>query len=281
MKYILILISALSFQAYAASQDFCNGRVLKTLSSYYPNLEKEYFDSHVRKSLLKLHLNDVNKRHIYTQWGSLDGSSDCKVWPAHPELALIVVKVELPPYHKGQQETDYEFEFFVVSVKTGGILNHYIDPDKIYSGTMRQGDIKLDTAYYKLDDKTIAFGMRVNEYLASSSFNSGHWKNLSLYVLTNNSLKKIVNSLTIEHFGGEHNGGRSGLKPEDFYGEFSSKKKSIIIKENSTNGYADLLVKNKLYQYTEKGDRKFDEKRSQNSYTLKYNGQVYVLPDEL
>ena len=259
MKYILILISALSSQAYAASQDFCNGRVLKTLSSYYPNLEKEYFDN----SLLKLHLNDVNKRHIYTHWGSLDGSSDCKVWPAHPELALIIVKVELLPYHKGQQETDYEFELFVVSVKTGEILNHYIDPDRIYSGAVRQGDIKLDTAYYKLDDKTIAFGMRINEYLASSSFNSGHWENLSLYVLSNNSLKKIVNSLTIEHFGGEHNGGRVGLEREDYLGEFASEKRSIIIKKDSTNGYADLLVKSKLYEYTEKGDRKFDEKRSQ------------------
>ena len=40
-------------------------------------------------------------------------------------------------------------------------------------------------------------------------------------------------------------------------------------------------MKSKLYEYTEKGDRKFDEKRSQESYTLKYNGKEYVSPDDL
>ncbi|MFK7810020.1 MAG: hypothetical protein AB8F74_19600, partial [Saprospiraceae bacterium] len=86
-----------------------------------------------------------------------------------------------------------------------------------------------------------------------------------------NKLKKILSNYEVADYGGEW----------DMYctGEFIDHNKTIIMTTDKTNGYYDILIKNKIkatksYE-NENGDCDTTEEINRSKTTLKFNGEEY------
>ena len=130
-------------------------------------------------------------------------------------------------------------------------------------------DITIDTGIYQLNEKERAFGIRV-DYEGSSRPNPFNKTDLSLFVVQNNNLKRILSNYPITEFHGEWD--------TNCAGEFEDINSVIDIDKNKTNGFRNLTIKSKIEQ-TKNIATKDDcvEKKTTKLSTikLKYNGKEY------
>ncbi len=201
----------------------------------------------ISKVLNKLNLKpkDVNMELIET-----------KVLPYAKEKTVLVI----PKYETNQDDVEfYVYDAYIVIAdnQSGQILNKYFEKSKWTSDAIRLDGFTIDTGLYKLSDKTRAFGVRFS-YTGSSPVNPYGATDLSLYIPTKNGLKQIADEIKVENY--------------------SSEEITIDIDNQKTNGFYNLILRNKITDTiaTPKGDD-CDEKISTSNKTkkLKYNGKTY------
>lgn len=194
-----------------------------------------------------------------------------KKLPNKTSQTLVVI----PKYRTN--ETDEEGHLFleldayiiIVDSSTGKILYKYIDESALTSDAMVLTDIDIDTGLYQLNENNRAFGIRVS-YRGSSNPNPYSYTDLSLFIIQNNAVKRILNNYQIDRSSGEWDTRCAG-EYEDIIG-------TIDMDKNKTNGFRNIMIKNKITQTKsfETNDG-CDEKVITKNTTkyLKYNGKEY------
>lgn len=210
---------------------------------------------------LKLKQGDVNEE-LYVE----------KVLPNMKSQTVMVI----PKYRKNEPDGygNYYLEldaYIIIADNTNGkILYKYYEENAWTSDASRLSSITINTGLFNLNSETRAFGINVS-YQGSSQPNPNHHTDLSLFVKSNQSLKKVLSNYTTETFGGEWD-----MK---CVGEFEQVSSTIIVdKKRKTKNFSDLIIKDKITKTINTPvNEDCIEKETVSSKTLrlKFNGTEY------
>jgi len=256
MRFVYLLILLFSFGTKA--EEFCDKGVINTIQKAYPNAvkPKESWQREMKLGDSKARVASISK-----------SGSQCKVWPAFPELAIVAFGIE--------DQVDlklYDLEIFIVSIKDNKIVSHYLDKSVLGADRSHYSPIKLDTAYYKLNDSTIAFGVRVSK---------DGFTNLELYTFNDGSIKKVMKNLIVSNSYGETGTSCAGW--------FTDIKRTVLIEKQKSSGFYNLKVKTTHRDFDKEKKVKSDDdspcfetndKYKRYSNVLKFDGKSYPVPSE-
>ncbi len=211
-----------------------------------------------------------------------DAINELKLGKAYINYDLIVSKVRpnnsnetivVIPRIAEEDEGHSELEIYIAIVnnKTGKIINKYIEPSYWTSDAIVLSKISIDTAPYITSDNDRAFGIKAH-YYGSARANPYENTTISLFIKSNNKLKKILNSCDVLDSHGEWD--------TDCAGEFTELKNIFIMSANKTNGCYDILVKEETtytHSYVDRnGDCNSEMKIALGKSVLKFNGEEYT-----
>lgn len=209
------------------------------------------------------------------RWINL-GKVVCKVWPASPDKTLLAV----PLQHEAATGLDVDtadLEVLVVDSARPRILQRYRENEALTSDAVQITALTLDTARYKLDERTTAFGLRIG-YSGSSRANPYSSTVLNLYAAdADGQLRPVLSKLEVEKERGEWD--------TNCAGEFESVRRTVAIDPKRDHGYAGLRVNSvtERRRNVAKGKDCADVpgKTEKRSARLTYDGRRYAVPEEL
>ncbi|WP_316849918.1 PA3715 family protein [Pedobacter agri] len=238
--------------------------LLSLSCSYGFSQERNIENSVLAKNIfaqLKLKQGDVNEE-LYVE----------KVLPNMKSQTVMVI----PKYRKNEPDGygNYYLEldaYIIIADNTNGkILYKYYEENAWTSDASRLSSITINTGLFNLNSETRAFGINVS-YQGSSQPNPNHHTDLSLFVKSNQSLKKVLSNYTTETFGGEWD-----MK---CVGEFEQVSSTIIVdKKRKTKNFNDLIIKDKITKTinTPVNDDCIEKETvSSKTLRLKFNGTEY------
>lgn len=197
----------------------------------------------------------------------------CKVWPADASKTIVA----LAHFQKGSSfsmppnESDglYDLDVLIVKTDSGEIQHRLFQKGALSSDAIYFTGIDIDTARYQLAPGVIAFGLRANRG------GPAEVQTIKLYVLQRNKLKQILNNLSmVEHFAEAHVD-----CPHS-----SEIRRTLALASTASHGYADLILQEKKVEgapVRTKTDCGVKEIQSSHRYTLRFDGDTYVVPQEL
>lgn len=210
---------------------------------------------------LKLNKSDINEE-LYVE----------KILPNMKSQTVMVI----PKYRKNESDgygnfyQELDAYIIIVENTTGKILYQYYEEEAWTSDAIRLTSINVDTGIFTLNNETRAFGI-VASYSSSSQPNPHHHIDLSLFIKSNKTLKKVLSNFTIITFGGEWD-----MK---CVGEFEDIASTIIIDtKNKSKNFNGLLIKDKITKTINsavKDDCLEKKTISNKTRKLKYNGFEY------
>lgn len=195
-----------------------------------------------------------------------------KVNPANTQETIIVIPEYGTLY---DDETYFNLNTYIVIVNnlSGDITHKFFESSETngwVSDALALSEITIDTAPYIVAKGKRAFGIRVN-YYGSSQVNPYSNETISLFVKSGDALNKVLHNYDVKNYGGEWD--------SDCEGEFTEEKKILIISEKATNGYFDIVVKNKMTETinyeNDAGDCEDKEKITSNKERLIFDGETY------
>lgn len=257
---LTLALAACAPPAFAAD---CQSRVYDLLKAAYPQAESETGDD---GELLRL---------AGARWINL-GQVVCKVWPASPDKTLLAFKLQYEAASGGDVEPA-DLELLVADTASDRILQRYREAHALDSDAIRVSGLVLDTARYRLDERTTAFGLRVN-YSGSSRANPYSSTSLSLFVPDGAQLRPVLRRLQVALERGEWD--------TECAGEFEAVQRTVAIDAKRDNGYAGLSVASTATASRNAfgDDRQCDSTESPPRKTrerLRYDGREYVVPAAL
>lgn len=194
-----------------------------------------------------------------------------KVQPHNPNETIVVIPEIVGEY----DENHFELNSYIVLVNnnTNKITHKHFESSKTNgweSDAIKLSEITIDTAPYIITENTRAFGIRVYHYGMSRS-NPDDNKNISLFVRSGDSLKKVLHTYDVMNSNGEWD--------TNCVGEFTDIKSTLIMSKEKTNGYFDILVKSNITEskayIDENGDCDSKDKITAKTSVLKFNGEMY------
>lgn len=257
----LSLTALLCTDAMAAD---CEARVYDLLRAAYPGSTGETGDE---GELLRTAGSP-------TRWINL-GEVACKVWPASPDKTLLAVRLR----HQaatGMDSDTADLEVLVADSARPRILQRYREDDALQSDAVRISSVTLDTARYRLNESTTAFGVRIG-YTGSSRPNPYGSTVMNLYVVDGAKLRPVLSKLEVSKERGEWD--------TNCAGEFENVQRTVAIDAKRDRGYAGLRV-NSVEESTrnELDDKDCNEvpgPTKKSSVRLAYDGREYTVPDDL
>ncbi|WP_109098209.1 hypothetical protein [Aquimarina sp. AU58] len=222
--------------------------------------EENLIDSAIQQ--LNLEISKVNIDLLVT-----------KVMPNNPQETIIVI-----PEYVDDHNDEYHFELnshiIVVNSITGKITHKYFESSETngwVSDAIELSEIAIDTAPYIVAKDTRAFGIRVYHY-GRSKPNPYSNRTISLFIKSGDTLKKVLDNYDVEDYGGEWD--------TQCAGESTSVKNTLIMSEEKTNAYFDIIVKSKVLEsktfVDENGECDEESKTSSKTTVLQFNGKEYV-----
>lgn len=260
----LLSLSALAFSgaALAADSGDCESRIPALLKAAYPDAVREADGKSLRLPVSS------------ARWIKPDGVV-CKVWPASPDKTLLAVRLEQEKAADFYDSTA-DLELLVAETVSPKITHRLLEPDALVSDAVRLIGMNLDTARYRLDEHTMAFGVSLT-YSGSSRPNPFNSTDLSLYVLDGTKLRPVLRNLRVETYQGDWDTRCAG--------EFKQSKRTIAVGTGRGKGYADLTVTTTLSgsRNVPKGEecQEVDGGQSKSSRRLSYDGREYAVPADL
>ena len=190
--------------------------------------------------------------------------------PKNTEETIMVIPEVVD---EGEQYFELSSHILIVNTKTGKIINKYFESSKTnqwVSDAIELTKISIDTAPYNITHDKRAFGIRVY-YHGMSRANPYNNETISLFIKSENTLKNILKNYDVTNYAGEWDTNCDGT----FIGE----KKILIVSDNKTNGYFDILVKNTITETknfeTANGDCDYKEKVTAVKTVLKFDREEY------
>jgi hypothetical protein len=175
-------------------------------------------------------------------------------------------------------EGDHFFELnghiLIINSKTGKIINKFFESSETnewVSDALQMVEISIDTAPYIIQKGKRAFGIKVR-HLGSSEPNPYETETISLFIKNEDKLSRVLKSFEIN--------GNSGEWDTNCAGEFTTEKKILIISDNITNEYYNVIVKNKISNsktfINKQGDCDEKEKNQTIKTILKFENNEYI-----
>jgi hypothetical protein len=208
------------------------------------------------------------------------GYSVCKEWPAYEGQTITALsKIESAPTLDDPRDGSgtYGLNLAVIADADGRPLASYTEASVFYSDIdmVKFNGLDIDTARYNLAPGLSAFSVRADFTSSSGSF---HEVLVSLYVREGNSLRPVLEQLSIE----------SGSGARDTVcaaGKFSHTKRTLDVAKTRSHGFFDLIVKsviNNSVATENEGKCEYKDAGSKTLVkTLHYNGRQYVVPEEM
>jgi hypothetical protein len=256
---LLSLALSLAPQAFAAED--CQSRMYALLSAAYPGAQGETGDN---GEMLRL-------PGAEPRWINL-GEVACKIWPASPDKTLIAVMLQ----HQNtfDDEGSADLELLVADSARERIAQRYRENDALQSDAIRISGIALDTARYRLNENTTAFGVRVNSANNSRANPYGSTR-LSLYVLDGARIRPVLRDVEMEADNGEWDTRCDG--------EFHSRRSTLAVDGKRDHGYAGLILRtvDKSTRQSLKGEECMEgvAETETRSDRLSYDGREYSRPN--
>ncbi len=196
-----------------------------------------------------------------------------KVNPENTQETIMVIPEYGTLY---DDETFFNLNTYLVIVNnlTGAITHKYFESSKTngwVSDAIRLSGIIIDTAPYIVSENKRAFGVRVS-YEGMSRANPYSNETISLFVKSGDALQKVLHNYDVMNYGGEWD--------TNCAGEFNEEKKVLIIAEETTNGFFDIIVKSTLIHSVnyvpEDGDCEIEKDVTRKKVYLKFDGKTYI-----
>ncbi|RZL29972.1 MULTISPECIES: hypothetical protein [Pedobacter] len=196
-----------------------------------------------------------------------------KVLPyAKTQTAIVICKNRKSELDKND-DSSFELDAYIIIANniTGKILYKYFEESEWISDAIMLTGITIDTGIFTLNNETRAFGVQTS-YANGSQPNPHHHTDLSLFVQSNKTLKKVLNNYTTQTFGGEWDTRCAG--------EFEDVTSTIIIDRRSKfKNFNSLIIKDKITKIRNTFvNEDCVEKKTFTHRTnkLKYNGMEYT-----
>ncbi|MFY7887653.1 MAG: hypothetical protein ACOVOW_02005 [Spirosomataceae bacterium] len=182
------------------------------------------------------------------------------------------------PKYVSKSDDVYVFDAYIVVVdnQTGKILYKFYEPEAWESDAIMLVQITIDTGLFILNNETRAFGVRLN-YHHTSNWDPYSRTDLSLFIVENNKLKRILEDYTISSYSGEFGPTCAGGNKEEMESVID------IDKQHQSNQFNDLVISETvtmtdyLKKKYPKYDQDCDEKRTtvKKIVRMKYDGRQY------
>lgn len=200
--------------------------------------------------------------------------SACKIWPADRSKTIVA----LAHYQEGSSFSMpknssnglYDLDILVVKTDNGQILHRLFQKGALSSDGIYLQGIDVDTARYQLAPGSLAFGLRVNHGNPRATIQV-----LRLYVIHLSTLKQILGKVSMAEIFSE----------DQTYCDYSSNiQRTLAIANTASHRYADLILQEKSVTnepFTTKDGCGVKETKSSHRHTLRFDGEIYVIPKEL
>lgn len=261
IRRLVVLLLSLALAAPADAAEDCQSRMYSLLNAAYPGAQGETGDN---GEMLRL-------PGAEPRWINL-GEVACKAWPASPDKTLIAVMLQ----HQNtfDDEGSADLELLVADSARERIAQRYRENDALQSDAIRITGVALDTARYRLNESTTAFGVRVNS-ANSSRANPYSGTRMSLYVLDGAKIRPVLRDVEMEADNGEWDTRCDG--------EFHSSRSTLAVDGKRDHGYAGLILRtvDKSMRQSLKGEECVDggAETDTRSQRLSYDGREYSKPD--
>jgi hypothetical protein len=200
--------------------------------------------------------------------------SQCKPWPQKGGYAILTK----PYLYESSKNSERYFGMViaVVDEQTGKVLSSVNEKKIMFMGAIEPSEINIDTANYFIEPGRLAFGVRTTRRNYSDAAPIRE-EMMNMYVIDQNTLTKVINSLLMNSYNGEGDGGCK------FSGTENSATLSVL--SDKTNGYYNLRERIKMSQieYAKNGVecKKHVGTVKITDYILQFNGATYEIPQTL
>jgi hypothetical protein len=197
----------------------------------------------------------------------------CKTCPARPELTLFAV-----PLMTSQSEDANEGDIELLVVDSDGLKLKYRLrlPDLLTDDAVFVSGVAFDTAYFRLSESQIAFGLHI-ERRGSSSPNPFGETVLWLFLIDNNELKPVLDNIVVAEHQGEWD--------TNCAGEFQTIERTLAMGRLQPDRYSDILVSEKKTKTisTLGPDRECvdDKDAITTARRLRFDRTAYQVPENL
>lgn len=193
-----------------------------------------------------------------------------KALPQDPDDTIVVIPEIVS---EGEQEFELNSHIAVVNTTSGKITHQYFESastNQWVSDAIQLEEVKIDTAPYMIADNVRAFGVRVY-YYGQSQANPYSNETISLFIKSDNTLKKVLNNYDVMQYGGEWD--------TNCEGEFIGSKATLAMSAEKTNDYFDIVVATTITETenheTENGDCESKDEVSTETKILKFEDKEY------
>jgi hypothetical protein len=203
----------------------------------------------------------------------------CRAWPGSPELTLVAVSLDAEA--DGIESPETGLDIMVVDSSTGKLRarRHETEIFRYGRDPSTFEFVNFDAARYMVSPNRLAFGMRFKR--GNMSFGQGF---LRLYLRNGNKLDQIAELVSSQaknfpEYTGSEPRHCEGIMDE--VGNASDINRTVAIGSARHHGLADLLVsetRTPHFMALECNDKLRPVKAS---YTLKYDGRGYHIPEFL
>lgn len=223
----------------------------------YCQAQNNFFSEVLRE--LGLQIKDINKSLFVS-----------KVLPYAKDKSILVI-----PKYASRTDEEYVYDAYIVVIdnSTGKILYKFYEPQAWVSDAIALSDLMIDTGLYILNNETRAFGIRA--YYSNNSHGYPYSRTeLSLFIIENKKLKRLLKNYTVSSYNGLFGSGCEGTKEE---------MEAIIDidKVHQSNQFNDLVIGQTLIttDYVSKKNSPNDcyEKRNIKKKTviMRYDSNLY------
>lgn len=217
-------------------------------------------------------------------------SAACKLNPQKKNLMYVALASN--PVDTEYNELKYDFTIAVVNLKNKVVVSHY-QSEILEDATLRvdEASLWIDTANYRLNENTRAFGVEIKSGYIPSCAEGGIGPIRSLYIEKDKEIHPILNDLTIStwRYLVEGPSRCNSQVDENIIPIIKEENFSISIADTMTNGFKDIIISGNISIKDIDGkeiskDSKLvkenlykDESLKSYSYKVIYDGNKYPL----
>ncbi|SHH60136.1 PA3715 family protein [Winogradskyella jejuensis] len=188
----------------------------------------------------------------------------------------LVILAEIEGENAKYDDMAFTSHIIIANTTTKTVLNYFTQTSSgngWVSDAIMLTNISINTEPYTLNATDTAFGLTIS-HRSGSQPNPYNEKHLSLYTKKDSTLQKILDYYPIYERGGEVN-------VNACFAEYITMDKQLMVSDDKTNGFNDIIVKQTnsktTYQEDENGDcNPIEELISVEDYYLKYDGELYT-----
>ena len=232
-------------------------------------------------------IKDTNEKQLPYGLSGV-ASAACKVNPQDKDLMYVALASNPRDNKDVQGHIYYDFTIATLNTKNKTIVASYkskLEED----ATLRveEGTLKIDTANYRLNDKTRAFGVDVNSGYIPNCADGGFGPIRALYIQEGKKIRPILEGMITSSWMHIVQGPSrcNSNASEDVVEITEENTTSLSMANTMTNGFKDIVVHTKTSIVNGLGGREFSSserkalkikaKPTSGSHTISYNGLDY------